>query len=166
VTPDQTQLSKIRDLMLDGEWRTVLEIEAQLGGIARGTSISAQLRNLRKPQFGSWETIGRYRSHKLWEYKLVASDHPEAVSIREAREKHQRDTKAGKKDYASWMRALKELLVAVSAVNIEDAEGDPLDELPVIEFADDQQNPVRVSRAAMKELLRLGWWLRAKVETT
>lgn len=166
MTPE-TQLTKIRDLMLDGEWRTVLEIET-LTGVQKGASVSAQLRNLRKPQFGGWEVVGRYRSHRLWEIRLLASDHPEAVVVREAREKHQRDTKAGKQDYASWMRALRELLHAVSMLNMEDAEGTPLtpEELPVIEMADDQQGPVVVGRGTMRELVRLGWWLRAKVETT
>ncbi len=164
----ETQLEKIRDLMLDGQWRTVMEIESETGHVIRGTSISAQLRNLRKPKFGSWETVGRYRSHKLWEYRLLASDHPEAVALRQAREKHLLAIKASRKDFASWRASLKELLIAVSAVNMEDAEGDVLETPPEVvpSDPDDVQSPVMVSRTAMRELLRLGWWLRAKVEST
>ena len=73
---DKARLSKqherIRDLMLDGEWRTLGEIAAQTGD--KEASISAQLRHLRKPRFGSWIVERRARSDRargLYEYRLV-----------------------------------------------------------------------------------------------
>jgi hypothetical protein len=40
------QLERVRELMLDGEWRTPAEMSAKLG--AEWASISARLRDLRK----------------------------------------------------------------------------------------------------------------------
>ena len=62
----------IRDLMLDGVWRT-------LGDISSATdypeaSISAQLRHLRKPRFGSY-CVEKLRvngmKNGLWEYHVA-----------------------------------------------------------------------------------------------
>jgi hypothetical protein len=69
------QREEIRDLMLSasecGAWHTLLEIHRMTGhGEA---SISAQLRNLRKAQYGSYVLEKRPRGercHGLWEYKL------------------------------------------------------------------------------------------------
>ena len=161
--PDaQTQLASIRDLMIDGEWRTLVEIEAQTG--APHSLISAQLRKLRHPRHGSWEMLKRVRPNtdSRREYRLISSDHPQAVEMRESRLAVQ----ASRKDFGAWKDALRELLIAVAAVNMEDAEGDALIERPVVAPSepDDVQGPVTVSRSAMRELLRLGWWLRAKTE--
>lgn len=77
---DHERLSKqherIRDLMIDGIWRTV-EGVAQVTGYPEN-SIQAQLRHLRKPKFGGWIVDKRRRSLgeadgvslHLWEYKL------------------------------------------------------------------------------------------------
>jgi hypothetical protein len=63
------QHERIRDLMQDAKWRTLAEI-----GDATGdphASISAQLRHLRKPQFGSYNIEKRRRADGgLWEYRL------------------------------------------------------------------------------------------------
>jgi hypothetical protein len=67
------QIARIRDLMLDGRWRTLREI-------ARATrdpeaSVSAQLRHLRKERFGSYLVERRARSSRriigLFEYRVV-----------------------------------------------------------------------------------------------
>lgn len=66
------QHERIRDLMLDGEWRTLNEIAAHTGD-PEG-SISAQLRHLRKPDFGEWIVEKRRRaarSRGLYEYRLL-----------------------------------------------------------------------------------------------
>lgn len=68
----RTQFLRVRGLMLDGAWRTLEEI-------ARGTgdpiaSISAQLRHLRKPRFGSYTVERRVRyedSDGLYEYRVL-----------------------------------------------------------------------------------------------
>jgi hypothetical protein len=52
------QLGRVFDLIRDGQWRTLQEISAAAD--APETSVSAQLRHLRKPRFGSY-TIDRRR---------------------------------------------------------------------------------------------------------
>ena len=65
------QIQKIYDLMKDGNWRTLEEIESQID--EPQSSISAQLRNLRKIRFGA-HTINKQRrgdrTKGLFEYQL------------------------------------------------------------------------------------------------
>jgi hypothetical protein len=66
------QHERIRDLMLDGVWRTLSEIAAATGDPE--ASISAQLRHLRKSRFGSYVVERRRRGDDdrgIWEYRLV-----------------------------------------------------------------------------------------------
>lgn len=73
TTADQPRLvrqhERIRDLMLDGRWRTLSEIAASTGD--HEASVSAQLRHLRKASFGGY-AVGKRRRGKpqsgLWEY--------------------------------------------------------------------------------------------------
>jgi len=62
------QLAAIKDCMFDGRWRTLAEIEAVTG--APQASVSAQLRHLRKPRFGSYIVDKRRRSPGTWEYRV------------------------------------------------------------------------------------------------
>jgi hypothetical protein len=67
------QHERIRDLMLDGQWRTLAEIATLTGDPA--ASISAQLRHLRKPRFGGWiieKQLRTDRSRGLYEYRMLA----------------------------------------------------------------------------------------------
>ena len=69
------QIKRIYDLMRDGRWRTLSEIEFITGDPQ--ASISAQLRNLRKPEFGSHKVEKRRRgepTHGLWEYRLIEGE--------------------------------------------------------------------------------------------
>ncbi len=69
------QLKRIWDLMNDGAWRTYGEIADVTGDPE--ASISAQLRHLRKPKFGS-HTVNRRargdRSQGLFEYQLILNE--------------------------------------------------------------------------------------------
>ncbi len=56
-----TQLRTVRDLMRDGQWRTLQEIEAATG--FPQASISARLRDLRKPKFGGYIINRRRRGN-------------------------------------------------------------------------------------------------------
>lgn len=61
----------VRDLMLDGAWRTLPEI-ARLTDYPEA-SISAQLRHLRKERFGAYTVEKRRRDgpgHGTWEYRV------------------------------------------------------------------------------------------------
>lgn len=53
------QLAAVRQLMGDGLWRTLSEIAAALN--APEASVSARLRDLRKPRFGGFTVIRRRR---------------------------------------------------------------------------------------------------------
>lgn len=62
------QLEKIRRVIRDGQYRTLAEL-ARLTG-APEASVSAQLRNLRKPRFGGLTIVRRRRTVDggTWEY--------------------------------------------------------------------------------------------------
>lgn len=63
------QILDIYNLMKDGEWRTLGGIEAATGhGQA---SVSAQLRNLRKRDFGLHTIEKRHLGRGLYEYCLI-----------------------------------------------------------------------------------------------
>lgn len=65
------QIRRVYDLMRDGQYRTLQEIERMTGDPQ--SSISAQLRNLRKERYGSHTIQKRRRGDEvrgLWEYKL------------------------------------------------------------------------------------------------
>jgi len=64
------QIKRIYTLMIDGQWRTLAEIETATGDPQ--ASISAQLRNLRKHDFGYHTVAKRRRSESQWEYRVNA----------------------------------------------------------------------------------------------
>ena len=75
---DNSRLSKqhvaIFNLMSDAKWRTLKEISAILG--YPESSISAQLRHLRKPRFGSHtvnKEIRGERKRGLYQYQLIVN---------------------------------------------------------------------------------------------
>lgn len=66
------QIKRVFDLMQDEQWRTLDEIASATGD--PHASISAQLRNLRKDKFGSYEIVKRPRGNResgLFEYRLI-----------------------------------------------------------------------------------------------
>ena len=68
-----SQLERIRELMLDHRWRTLMEIRLSTGDPE--ASISAQLRHLRKTRFGGYKISRRMRQRAgLYEYKLEAEE--------------------------------------------------------------------------------------------
>ena len=67
------QILIIFDLMKDGKFRTLYEIEEKTG--YDQASISAQLRNLRKARFGSHRIDKRRVIGGLWEYRLLVTEH-------------------------------------------------------------------------------------------
>lgn len=71
------QASVVWTLMLDGQWRTLWQI-AQMTG-APEASISARLRDLRKPKFGGHEVERRYVGAGEWEYRVVPN--PDAAML-------------------------------------------------------------------------------------
>lgn len=66
------QHSAVLDLMRDGEWRTLYEIEDATGFPTQ--SISARLRDFRKAEFGGHVVNRRRRGDSgTWEYQLLLS---------------------------------------------------------------------------------------------
>ncbi len=63
------QTKRIYNLMIDGAWRTLSEIERITGDPQ--PSISSQLRHLRKPRFGGFVLNKRRRNRGTWEYQLL-----------------------------------------------------------------------------------------------
>lgn len=63
------QLRAILDLMADGQWHTLAGIAAVTG--APEASVSAQLRNARKPRFGGYVVERRHVSNGLYQYRVA-----------------------------------------------------------------------------------------------
>lgn len=63
------QYTRVLDLMRDGQWRTLEQIAAATGDPA--PSVSARLRDMRKPRFGAHVVNRRYVRRGLFEYQVV-----------------------------------------------------------------------------------------------
>ena len=71
------QIKRVYDLMKDGRWRTLTEIATETKDPE--ASVSAQLRHLRKPRFGSHIVDKRSRGDRslgLYEYQLISNTLP------------------------------------------------------------------------------------------
>lgn len=64
-----SQLDRVRDLMADGRWWTLKQVAANLN--ASEASVSARLRDLRKPRFGRYQVERRYVEKGLWQYRVL-----------------------------------------------------------------------------------------------
>lgn len=62
------QLEKVFGLMQDGNYRTLKEIAEDVN--ASEASVSARLRDLRKPKFGGWIVDRRRVSGGVWAYAI------------------------------------------------------------------------------------------------
>lgn len=62
------QLAKVREAVSDGQWRTLHALAERVG--APEASVSARLRDLRKPQFGGLTVERRYVGNGLYEYRV------------------------------------------------------------------------------------------------
>ena len=64
------QLLRVFGLMRDGRWWTLEDLMQICGGTTQ--SLSARLRDLRKPRFGAYTVERRRRTAGTWEYRLVS----------------------------------------------------------------------------------------------
>jgi hypothetical protein len=62
------QLNMVRAIMRDGKWHTLGEISERVG--SPEASISARLRDLRKPKFGGLTVDRQRRAKGLFEYRV------------------------------------------------------------------------------------------------
>lgn len=63
------QLARVRDCMTDGKWRSLAEI-AEITGDPEA-SVSARLRDLRRPANGFYTVKRRQRSTSQFEYRMT-----------------------------------------------------------------------------------------------
>ncbi len=63
------QLQRVLHAMQDGGWWVLAQLSAATGDPE--ASVSARIRDLRKPKFGGHLVERRYVSSGLWEYRLV-----------------------------------------------------------------------------------------------
>lgn len=94
-----TQLERVKDAMIDGQWRPLEQI-ADLAQ-APQTSVSAQLRNLRKPEFGSWLVDRRHIDRGLYEYRLRAQTQADLFE-----QKQQKPTRAEMREGFEQLRTM------------------------------------------------------------
>lgn len=71
------QLDRVREVMIDGQWRTFADIQLLTGFPA--PSISARLRDLRKPRFGGFLIERKYVSKGLFAYRMLQP--PEVLQV-------------------------------------------------------------------------------------
>ncbi len=64
-------LDRVRDYMACEQWHTLPEIQSACGGTE--TSVSARLRDLRKPKFGGFQVKNEHVGGGVWRYRVVAS---------------------------------------------------------------------------------------------
>jgi hypothetical protein len=71
----QTQLYCVYAIMYDGQWRTIWHIVAMLrqriGIQVMQTSVSARLRDFRKPRFGAHIVEKLHTGQGEWHYRLI-----------------------------------------------------------------------------------------------
>jgi hypothetical protein len=66
------QMLRVYDYMKDGEWRTLRHISDACAGSE--ASVSARLRDLRKPRFGAYTVERRRIKGGLYQYRVLESD--------------------------------------------------------------------------------------------
>jgi hypothetical protein len=64
----QGQFERVRNLMLDGKWRTLAEIAEEAH--CPEASASSRLRDARKPKFGGYLVERKYVERGLWAYRF------------------------------------------------------------------------------------------------
>ena len=69
-----SQLLRVKNAMLCGEWKSLRQLESETGDPQ--SSISAQLRHLRKERFGSYLVEKRYSGNGLFEYRIPQEAQP------------------------------------------------------------------------------------------
>lgn len=105
-----TQLDEIRDLMLDGQWRSLNEIESITGHPP--ASISAQLRHLRKERFGSYTVEKTYKGNGLYLYRVTKQPLTAGeTGITSGSEPEISRSNRGWSRFKSWMINLKSWIV-------------------------------------------------------
>lgn len=66
------QMLAVYVVMADGQWRTLKQLAAEVG--APEASVSARLRDLRKPRFGGHRVERRYVCKGCFTYQLVVRE--------------------------------------------------------------------------------------------
>jgi len=78
------QCQTVFDLMIDGKFRTLREISRSCN--EPEASVSARLRDLRKPRFGSYNVERRHVAAGVWEYRVLPPVPSDQLDMLEAAE--------------------------------------------------------------------------------
>ena len=62
------QLYSVKAILSDRQWHTLTEIAQRINGSEAG--VSARIRDLRKPKFGSHTIERQHLEHGLWRYRM------------------------------------------------------------------------------------------------
>lgn len=73
------QLERVYTALAMGEWMTLAQLAAATGDPE--ASVSARMRDLRKPQFGGHTVERRYVRRGLWEYRLCLHRPDPALNV-------------------------------------------------------------------------------------
>ena len=73
-----TQLGRVLDVMKRGHWYTLQELSQRT--LSPESSVSARLRDLRKPRFGGYEIQRESVARGLFKYRLVTQTPTESKS--------------------------------------------------------------------------------------
>ena len=73
-----TQLGRVLDVMKRGHWYTLQELSQRT--LSPESSVSARLRDLRKPRFGGYEIQRESVARGLFKYRLVTPTPTESKS--------------------------------------------------------------------------------------
>lgn len=71
VGGELTGIEKIFNLMKDEQFRTLAEI-SKMTGVGEA-SVSAQIRNLKKPQFGGHDSDKKHLGGGIWIYRIIVN---------------------------------------------------------------------------------------------
>jgi len=72
------QLGRVYDLMKDGAWYTIDEVNKYAGGTPSCTS--AHMRSLRKAKYGNHTVERKYLGDGLYKYRLIPNDEVSIVT--------------------------------------------------------------------------------------
>ena len=67
------QLVQVAAAMSDGQWHTLAELSSRVG--APEASVSARLRDLRKPRFGAYIIERQYVERGLFKYRMAGNSY-------------------------------------------------------------------------------------------
>lgn len=95
-----SELATVRDRMLASAWLTLAQISAATG--YPEASISARLRDLRKPKFGGFDVQRRHLGNGVWAYHVSRPSAPDQAAARPMAQAPARPTVSPLRPASRW----------------------------------------------------------------